>query len=146
MESSRVIDKTLDKLVGYHIRRSSNLFHSDLIQSLRPFDLRMITLSALAIVSDNPGLRQSQLADALDIERPNMVAIVDELESRKLVTRERTPNDRRAYALTLTANGKALLEKALVEVHAHEKRLLENIEPEDLSHLVSVMKKIRKPT
>ena len=79
-----------------------------------------MTYTALVLIVDNPGLRQSQLAAAMDVERPNMVVIVDELEGRELIVRERAPTDGRAYALKATLAGRQLYEKAVAAVTAHE--------------------------
>lgn len=95
---STVSDNTLRQFVGYHLKRASNAVLSDLTTVLKPFELRMITYTALVLVVDNPGMRQSHLADAMDVERPNLVVIIDELEGRELIVREKVPTDRRAYA------------------------------------------------
>jgi len=59
-----ISDATLTDLVGYNIKRASNVIQSDLARTLKPLELRMITFTALVLIVDNPGLRQSQLADA----------------------------------------------------------------------------------
>ena len=81
-----VSDRSLRSLYGYQMKRTFNVIQSDLSRTLKPLDLRMLTYTALVLIVDNPGLRQSQLAEALDIERPNLVVIVDELERRDRTT------------------------------------------------------------
>jgi len=82
-----VSDDTLNALVGYNIKRISNVFQHDLAHTLKPLELRMITFTVLVMIVDNPGVRQSQLAASLSIERPNCVVIIDELEQRNLIKR-----------------------------------------------------------
>ncbi|WP_428688314.1 MarR family winged helix-turn-helix transcriptional regulator [Roseibium sp.] len=137
-----VSDRTLRSLHGYQMKRTFNVIQSDLARTLKPFDLRMLTFTALVLIIDNPGLRQSQLAEAMDIERPNLVVIVDELERRDLIIRDRLPNDRRAYALKATLAGRHLCEKAVAAVTAHEKLLLKGISPDALEVAVKVMQMI----
>jgi DNA-binding MarR family transcriptional regulator len=55
---------------------------------------------------------QQTLSDELRIDRSVMVAIADELESAGHVRRERNPEDRRAYAVTITASGRRALNRA----------------------------------
>ena len=74
-----VSDATLRSFFGYNMKRAFNTVQTDVNRALAPFGLRMVTFSALVIIVDNPGLRQSQLADVLSIERPNLVLIVDDL-------------------------------------------------------------------
>ena len=116
-------DKTLRQFSGYAMKRAFKAVQADLNAVLTPHGLRMLTFSALVIVVDNAGLRQSQLADALAIERPNLVLVVDELERAGLITRNPAPGDRRAYALTPTEAGRTLCAAALASVQAHEDRM-----------------------
>lgn len=139
-----VSDATLRGFVGYHMKRAFNVVQADLAATLKPFELRMITYSALVLIVDNPGLRQSQLADAMDIERPNLVVIVDELERRDLILREKVPTDRRAYALMPTLAGRQLCEKAVAAVRDHEARLLAGLSRPDIEEAIRVMRRIEQ--
>ena len=144
IEESPISDMTLRRFVGYHMKRAFNVIQADLAGTLKPFDLRMLTYTALVLIVDNPGLRQSQLADAMDIERPNLVVIIDELERRELITRDRVPTDRRAYALHATLAGRQLCAKAVAAVTKHENRLLEGLGEEMVADMVTAMKQIEK--
>jgi len=140
--NARVSDETLRCLHGYQMKRTFNVIQSDLNLTLKPFDLRMLTYTALVLIVDNPGLRQSQLAEAMDIERPNLVVIVDELERRDLIVRDRLKTDRRAYALKATLAGRHLCEKAVAAVSDHEETLLRGVRPEDRTVAMEVMRRI----
>jgi len=89
-------DATLRRLIGYDMKRAFNVVQSDLARTLKPFDLRMLTYTALVLIVDNPGLNQSRLAGAMDIERPNLVALVNALEQRGFIHRGSMPGDRDA--------------------------------------------------
>lgn len=141
---SKVSDETLRKFMGYHIKRAYNVIRSDLQRKLEPLGLRIITYSALALIVDNPGVRQSQLADALAIERPNLVVIIDELEQRELIARERVPTDRRAYALKATLKGRQLCEKAVELDLAHEEALLAGLSMKERSAVIKAMSLIER--
>lgn len=142
-EVSTVCDDTLRQFIGYHLKRASNAVLGDLADVLRPFELRMITYTALVLIVDNPGMRQSQLADAMDVERPNLVVIIDELERRELIVRDKVPTDRRAHALRATLAGHQLYERALKAVTAHEKALLNGIDRRALEALTEVARQIQ---
>lgn len=139
-----ISDATLNSFLGYHMKRAFNIIQSDLNLTLKPFDLRMLTFTALTLIRDNPGLSQSQLADAMDIERPNMVVIVDELERRELIRRDRVPTDRRAYALTVTLAGHQLCDKAVTAIQTHEARLFANIDASARTQMVDALTTIRR--
>lgn len=58
-----------------------------------------------------PGLRQTELADMLDIEPITLTRIVDRLEEAGLVQRSADPADRRAWRLHVTAKARPVIEK-----------------------------------
>jgi DNA-binding MarR family transcriptional regulator len=83
-------------------------------------DLSPAQYSTLVAIGDNPGRNQSEIAGALGIQRPNFVAMMDELERRGLAERTRSGADRRSNAVALTPAGQELLAKARVEQAAQE--------------------------
>lgn len=131
--------ETLDRFVGYQMKRAFNLVQADLVETLKPFDLRMLTYTALVLIEDNPDLSQTQLANAMDIERANLVVIVDELEMRELIVRDRVPTDRRIYALNVTLAGRRLLKKAVNAVVSHEARLFSGMPKNSRDQLIKTL-------
>lgn len=148
---SNIHDETLSKFLGYQLKRSFNVIQTDLTKTLKPFDLRMLTFSALVFIVDNSGLSQSQLADAMDIERPNLVIIIDELEQRELIVRDRVQTDRRMYALRATLAGQRLCKKAVAADVAHEAKLLDGLDKDTRESIMVALRTLRnhiesKPT
>lgn len=137
-------DALLQRFLGYRMKRAFNVVQADLAEALRPFDLRMTSYTALVLIMDNPGLSQSQLAAVMDIERPNLVVLVDELEGRDLIVRERVPTDRRTYALNVTLAGRRLCEKAMAAVERHEEQMFRGLSPEMRSTVAEAMVIIRQ--
>ncbi len=143
-QDAPISDETLRGFLGYHMKRAFNVLQSDLNRALKPFGLRMVTYSALVTIVENPGLRQAQLADALAIERPNLVVIVDELERADLITREKVPTDRRAYALMPTLKGRQVARAATEANQADERRLLKGLDEDKRRLVIEVMRRIEK--
>ena len=86
---------------------------------------------------------QSFAADTLGIERPNFVAIVEELERRGLITRTRDLDDRRAYCLNATSAGLALADQAVKACQAHEEKLFGQLSAEDRAQLDRILRQFR---
>ena len=141
---TKVNDETLRRFVGYRLKRTFNVLRSDLIAVLEPLGLRILTYSALVLIVDNPGLRPSQLADALAIERPNLVVVLDELEQRALIVRRSDQKDRRAHVLTATEAGQRLCARAVAADEAHEAKLLAEVPAVDREVLLSVLGRIER--
>ena len=98
-------DAHLTRFVGYDLKRLFTLVHNDLARVLDQFNLRIISFSVLSVVVRNPGINQTKLAEALNLERSNLVQIIDELSSRSLLTRTPLENNRRSLALVPTEQG-----------------------------------------
>jgi len=62
-------------------------------------------------LSREPGLKQVELAERLDVEPITACRIVDRLEEAGLVERQRDPEDRRAWRLMLTAKADPILKR-----------------------------------
>ncbi|HEX6959273.1 MAG TPA: MarR family transcriptional regulator [Ferrovibrio sp.] len=116
----------LEGLLGYSLRRAQLAVFQDFLHCMKDFDLRPAQFSVLAIIGANPGLKQSRVSEALGINRANFVALLDELEQRKLARRAAAPGDRRSNALYLTPKGEVFLKEAYQHLIAqHERRLEE---------------------
>ncbi len=124
---TEVSDASLRDFVGYKMKRAFNVLQADLTRTLDPFGLRMLTYSALALIVENPGLRPSQLATALSVERANVAVYLDQLEQAGWVRRASAPQDRRAYAVFATVAGRHLYDRAQAAVQAHDRRMLDGL-------------------
>ena len=113
----------LEAQIGFQLRQAQVAIFKDLIAELHPFGLRPADFSVLVVIEATPGLKQQAVGDALAIQRPNLVAIINELEARGLVKRGAPPGDRRAYALALTAEGEKMLAKAKLAHVRHLERV-----------------------
>lgn len=98
--------------VGYALRRAQLAVFDEIIAAFAELDLRPAQYSVLVLLEHAPGLKQSDVAGALGIQRANFVALFDGLERRGLARRSPTPNDRRSYALYLTEAGAGVLARA----------------------------------
>ena len=135
-------DAILRRNIGYDMKRAFTAIQADVNATLQPLGLRMLTFSVLAVIRDNPGLRQSRLAELLMIERPNLVLILDELEGMDLVTRTRARDDRRAYELKVTLKGRRLCDRAGQAVAEHDARMARGMGAEERAALHRALRQI----
>ncbi|HET8602407.1 MAG TPA: MarR family transcriptional regulator [Marmoricola sp.] len=64
---------------------------------------------ALVVLASRGGQRVVDLAEALDVERSTATRMCDRLESKGLITRERSAEDRRTVHVELTGEGHQLV-------------------------------------
>ena len=69
------------------------------------------TYYVMVSLAEHGQLSQQQVCDMIDIDRSDMVRLIDDLEGRKHVRRSRDPDDRRRYQLTLTSHGHKALRR-----------------------------------
>ena len=110
---------------------------------LKPLGLHVRSYSALAVAAAIPeGRTQRDIAEYLDLDPSQVVGLVDELESRSLVTREVDPSDRRARLVRATPAGLRLLEAARRETAAAEDEALAILSPEERETLRLLLRKV----
>lgn len=132
----------LGDIVGYHLRRASAAFAVDFARALAGTGIRQVLFGILSVVSANPGINQGAVGTRLGIQRANMVALINDLVDRGLLERKTSEDDRRAFSLTVSAAGDAMLAECLVRIRTHEAEMLADITPTEKARLLDVLAKI----
>src|SRR3954447_3864298 len=91
-----------------------------------------------------PGLRQIELADMLDMEPITLSRIVDRLEEGGLVERVADPADRRAWRLHVTVRAEALVEKLRAVADGMTVEAFAGIDPEHIEITRQVLGRVRE--
>ncbi len=133
----------LPGLIGYQLRLAQLAVFGDFAAELKEFDISPGRFGVLVLVAANPGMTQSLLASATQLDRSTMVAVIDQLESRDLVERRASPTDRRSNALVLTAEGEKLLKQLKRRIKQHEARIAAAMTPAESATLVELLTRIR---
>jgi DNA-binding MarR family transcriptional regulator len=126
-------------LVGYNCRRAylSIIPHFD--SRMKKYDLRAVDFSVLSLVSANPNMTQKRLSQAVNVSPPNLAILLDKLEERGLVMRQRNPLDKRSQTLVLTPEGSRLCgraEKTVAELESDATSMLSEAERAQLLQLL----------
>jgi DNA-binding MarR family transcriptional regulator len=132
----------LPDLIGYVLRRAQLVVFQDFFAAFAPFDIRPAQFSVLTVIERNPGLTQSQVAEALGIKRTNFVGMLDALEARGLTERRQPARDKRSYALYLTAEGAALMRRLKPLIKAHESRMIAKVGEDGRATLIALLREI----
>jgi DNA-binding MarR family transcriptional regulator len=98
----------------------------------------------LARLSLRDGLRQVELAEALDMEPITLCRMVDRLEEAGLVERRKDPGDRRAWHICLTEAAAPVVERLHAIGGGLNGELLEGVAPADLAALRRVLGRVRQ--
>jgi DNA-binding GntR family transcriptional regulator len=107
---------------------------------LEPLALKANHVQVLVYLSGNPGASQRSLVEALRVTPSTIVELIDDLEVRALVRRLRNPLNRRASVVSLTADGRAMLDRALALSRAVEQDLLAPLDARDRQRLLGYLR------
>lgn len=132
----------LDRVLGFHIRQAQGTMHRRFIEALSAVDLTQKQSGALWLVGANPGASQIGIGNALRMDRATTMAIIDKLEARDLVVRQRSTVDRRRHELYLTPEGQKLLVKVKKLVKDHERSFSERFSDDELATLVDLLRRV----
>ena len=93
-------------------RRIFTRIITSLARTLREEDLTVVQVATLYLVDERHTMRIGQVARAINRPVPLVSRMVDDLVQRRFLVREEDPKDRRAKILTLSAKGRAFIERA----------------------------------
>jgi DNA-binding MarR family transcriptional regulator len=136
----------LEDLIGYALRRTQMKVFQHLVDCLAPFDLRPAQFSALAIIAQNPGPTQTELAKALHIEPPQVVPLLNKLEEAGLALRIRNKADKRSYGLYLSKAGERLLGTLYGIAEQSDRTATGNLDDDERQLLLSLLRKAYQET
>ena len=91
-----------------------------------------------------PGLKQVELAERLDVEPITACRIVDRLEDAGLVERHRDPDDRRAWRLMLTKKATPILEKLRILAEEMSAEAFSGLSPDENENMRTALGKVRE--
>ncbi|MEE2035563.1 MarR family winged helix-turn-helix transcriptional regulator [Rhodococcus chondri] len=132
MENQRSIESDL----GYLLTRAGMLVVRATNEALAPLELRTRSYTALSLACDRPdGVPQRQVAADMGLDPSQLVAIIDELEQRKLVARTPDPNDRRNKLIVATAAGRDLCAVAARRSAEVTERYFGSVDPAALDQM-----------
>lgn len=142
VQDATLTQQPLDSFLLFALRKTQAAILQDFSNRFDALNLRPIQLGALLLIRSNPGSRQSDIAEALGIQRPNFVTMMDELDGRGLTRRTTSATDRRSYSLALTQQGEALVQQALALLAEHENTISATLKPAEREQLVANLNRI----
>jgi MarR family transcriptional regulator for hemolysin len=98
-------------------------------QEARRFGMTRAQWGVLFRLQRNEGLKQSELADLLEVQPITLTRLIDRLCDNGLIERRSDPNDRRAKRLFLTPAAKPVLEKVTAAAETMMASVLTGLDP-----------------
>lgn len=130
-------------VLGFHITLANiatvALFERHVGQ---PFALRKAEFSLLMLLLANGPTPAKQLARTLRLSAPSLTMLIDRMQQKKWLRRERNPVDGRSQLVVLTAEGTALSRRAQTAAKTMEDGLLRRLSRAEHAMLIELLVKV----
>lgn len=110
----------------------------------RPGALSYAQVRALVLLDDIDEATAGQLAKAADLTPASVTAMLDQLEQQGMVERRRSETDRRLVVVSLTAQGRALLEHKRANWLAHWDEAMSDLPEAEIRSGIEVLHRMAR--
>ena len=132
--------------VGSHLLRRAHFAAEELFaEEFSDESLTPRQKAALVTVYQNPGLNQNALSELLFMDRNTVADMVRRLVASGLLSRRPSLDDQRAYELSLSKAGAALLNRVMPRDAVVERRVLERLPEEYRALFLKCLRLLAEP-
>lgn len=111
-QTAKLIPSAFLESPGFLLNQAGRLLSRRIEESLKPAGLSIQQFGLMRIIAAEGPITQNAFASKYHIDRTTVTEIVDGMEERGLVSRQKSAKDRRCNDLYLTPGGKRLLLRA----------------------------------
>ena len=135
------IEKSVGFLLAKAYQRACAIFNEEFDR----FNLTPRQFGLLGFLWQEDGLSQAELSARAHIDRTTMGGLIDRLEHSGLLERRPHPEDRRAYQIFLTPEGKRMEDELCPLAEQVQARFTSRINDEELVIFTRILEKLRRP-
>ena len=136
---------TLRDVLGFHVTLANvttvALFERHVGQ---PFGLRKAEYSLLMLLLANGATPAKWLARTLRLSAPAFTMLIDRMQDKQWLRRERNPADRRSQLIVLTSGGQALAQRAQAASKTMESSLQRRLSRAERAMLIELLAKLAR--
>ena len=142
MKTETTTAQNLDELPGYYIRRLHQIAVAIFLQETEAHGLTPVQYAALSKVGLTPGVDQRTLARSIGLDTSTIAGVIDRLETRGLMQRKASPDDRRVRLLSLTEDGQNLLQAVEPDMRKAQQRILRPLPAAERDEFMRMLRKL----
>ena len=124
---------------GYLFRRMQQIAVAIFVEECRAYDLTPVQYAALVAIRTHPGIDATRLSAVIAFDRSTLGNVIERLETKQLIERKASREDRRVKLLYLTKAGAALLRDIMPSVDRAQARMLQPLKPADRKTLMALL-------
>jgi DNA-binding MarR family transcriptional regulator len=143
--SARTAPPSLEQQIIFDLLRLNGALQRDAEEIFGSFDLSNSQFNVLRILrgAGADGLACGEVGDRMITHDPDITRLLDRLESRGLIARERQQEDRRVVKTRITAEGLRILAELDAPLCALHKRQFQAIPSQQLAELARLLAALR---
>jgi len=132
----------VSRRLGYLLKHAAMRMDKLSNEALAPYGIDARELGILLVIASHEPGSQQQAAQRLGIDRTSMVARIDELEDKGLVSRHPHAEDRRRNVVELTSAGRRTVRRATDATEHAEAMMLASLTPTEGQRLREALQAI----
>lgn len=140
----RNLMKDIRDSTGYLLNISARLIKHDLDSKMNEYGITTSQWAVLKLLSVESVLTQAQIADKLNSDRATCGSVIDRLVKKELIIKSMSDIDRRAYNISLSPQGKNLVEALTNHAIQSNHQALNGITDSDIKKLHTILNQIIK--
>jgi DNA-binding MarR family transcriptional regulator len=110
----------------------------------KKYSITAAQLNCLLALYENGPLPPSHIAKHMMVDSSTVTGVIDRLEQKRLVTRQRNSPDRRIINIQLTINGRKMAEAAPPPIQQRVVDGLQKLTPKELNQIILALNKLTK--
>lgn len=128
-----------------NIQRTSDHLTRRLVEMMKPYSITPAQYNVLRILrgAGEKGLINKEIGERMLTFVPDVTRMLDRLESRGFVCRERGAEDRRLVTAFVTDAGKALLSELDEDLRSFHQQLFVECGDSEIEQLINILEKLR---
>lgn len=134
----------IEESLGFKLAKASQRMFELFATRLDQTGITSKQYGAMLIIHEHQNITQKEVSILQRIDQTTMGQIIDQLEEKHLVMRIKHPEDRRAYCLVLTDEGRALITFLWVEMKHCENIFLHKLNKDEIMRLFKLLDIIEK--
>ena len=134
------MDDALSGRPGFLIRRLHQIHLALFAEECAPFGVTPVQFSIMTVAGAQPGLEQVALAQEIGVDRTTLTNVLTRLERRGLIARAAVASDRRVKRVTLTEDGRAVLDRMQGAAERAHARTIEALAPAERAAFLDALR------
>ena len=127
---------------GFLVRRLHQIHVAVFLEEMAEDNITPIQYGLLSVLSDSPGLDQLSLAEELGIDRANVADVLNRLETRGLVSRVSSTEDKRRKLCSATPEGLAFVQKHFENMRRAQECMLNPLNSKERDDFMRLMRRV----